>query len=211
MSYQESADGVASKAKTWLTPEQIEEIRAESLEFGPDYLQDRDETIVVLLADTGVRVGELVALKWDYVDKEAGELYLPGPIQKGTNPPPAYLDLAPDTVRQLIRFRRSRYKETEKILFSRQSDSMTTEAVRSRVRRLAVAADVRPHAIDTLESHDVVDGRAPPEAVTPHTFRHSIAYRLIRRENKRLEDVQLRLRHKNRETTDRIYSHLRTR
>lgn len=201
----------ATKAKTWLTPEQIARIREAALETGPTYLQDRDETLIVLLADTGVRVSELVALKWEYLDLDGGELFLPASIQKGRNPPPAYLDLDPATVRQLKRFKNSRYKESEYLLFSRQNDSMNADSVRERVRRLAIAADVRPHAVASLESHDVTDGRAPPEAVTPHTFRHSIAFRLIRREEMRLEDVQLRLRHKHLETTDRVYSHLRTR
>ncbi|WP_409025317.1 tyrosine-type recombinase/integrase [Halalkalicoccus salilacus] len=45
----------------------------------PNYLQGRNETIVTLLADTGLRVSELVALDWDHVDLNAdpAELYLP--------------------------------------------------------------------------------------------------------------------------------------
>ena len=68
------------QAKTWLTPEQIERIRDACLSesFAP-YLQDRNETLIVLLADTGLRVSELVALDWEYLDLDAepGELYLP--------------------------------------------------------------------------------------------------------------------------------------
>ena len=41
-------------------------------------------------------------------------------------------------------------------------------------------------------------GRSDPSDVSPHTFRHSIAFRMIRREDKRLEDVMLRLRHEGR-------------
>ncbi len=45
------------QAKTWLIPEQIERIRDACLSetFAP-YLQDRNETLIVLLADTGLRV-----------------------------------------------------------------------------------------------------------------------------------------------------------
>ena len=52
----------------------------------------------------------------------------------------------------------------------------------------------------------VSDGE--PDDVTPHTLRHSVAYRIIQVDGGRLEDVQLRLRHANRQTTDQIYSHL---
>ena len=51
-------------------------------------------------------------------------------------------------------------------------------------------------------------GTGEPADVSPHTLRHSVAYRIIQVDGGRLEDVQLRLRHANRQTTDQIYSHL---
>jgi integrase len=68
---------------------------------------------------------------------------------------------------------------------------------------LAEIGDVRLLVVD--------GGRGEPAETTPHTLRHSVAYRVIREEGGRLEDVQLRLRHQNLETTDRVYPHLRTR
>ena len=57
---------------TWLTPEQIEKIRDVCLtDASPSYLQGCTETVIALLADTGLRVGELVALSWDHVDLTA--------------------------------------------------------------------------------------------------------------------------------------------
>ena len=82
------------QAATWFTPEQIEQVRDACLtDTFPNYLQGRNETIVTLLADTGLRVSELVALDWDHIDLDAdpAELYLPGGIQKGTKRD-AYLD-----------------------------------------------------------------------------------------------------------------------
>ena len=59
---QSSAD---KQATTWLTPEQIEKIRDACLtDAFPGYLQGRNETIITLLADTGLRVSELVAIDW---------------------------------------------------------------------------------------------------------------------------------------------------
>lgn len=51
--------------------------------------------------------------------------------------------------------------------------------------------------------------RGDPSDVSLHTFRHSIAVRLIRREDNRLEDAMLRLYHSSLQTTDQIYGHLR--
>ena len=198
--------GAQSKqAATWLIPEQIETIRDACLsDTFPSYLQDRNETIITVLADTGLRVSELVALDWNYLDldAESPELILPGNIQKG-NKRDAYLDLDRETARQLRRYRNRVWKETPAMFPSRQSDRMSTTSVRRMVKKAAQVGDVRPYVAGA--------GRGEPSDVSPHTFRHSIAFRMIRRENKRLEDVMLRLRHSSIQTTDQIYGHLRRR
>ena len=177
---------------------------AETASRALNYLQGRNETIITILADTGLRVSELVALDWDHLDLDTdpAELYLPGGIQKGTKCD-AYLDLAPETVRQLHRYRNSAWKTTDAVFPSRQSNRMSKTSVRRMVKKVAEVANVRPYVAGA--------GRGDPSDVSPHTFRHSIAFRLIRREDKRLEDVMLRLRHSSIQTTDQIYGHLRRR
>lgn len=73
--------GAQSKqAATWLTPEQIEQIRDACLtDAFPTYLQGRNETIITLLVDTDLRVSELIALDWDHIDlnTDPPELFLP--------------------------------------------------------------------------------------------------------------------------------------
>lgn len=195
----------SKQASTWLTPEQIDAIRDACLtDAFPNYLQVRNETIIAVLADTGLRVSELVGLDWSHLnlDVEPPELFLPGGLQKGSKRD-AYIDLSPETARQLRRYRSSVWKETEAVFPSRQSERMSTMSVRRVVKKAAVEADVRPYVAGA--------GRGEPTAVSPHTFRHSIAFRMVRRENKRLEDVMLRLRHSSLQTTDQIYGHLRRR
>lgn len=193
-----------TQAKTWLTPDQIEPLVDAAMTTGPDYLQDRNETIITILADTGLRVSELVALDWDdvHLDVDDPHIYLPASKQKG-DPGAASIDLGSQAARQLRRFERTRYKETDAVFFTRQSDRASTRTIRNVVTDVATNAGVRPHLVD--------GGKGEPEEITPHTFRHSIAYRMIRVEEKRLEDVQLRLRHKSRMTTENVYGHLRRR
>ena len=132
--------GAQSKqAATWLTPEQIETVRDACLSNAfPAYLQDRNETIITVLADTGLRVSELVALDWDYLDldAESPELILPGSIQKG-NKRDAYLDLNRETARQLRRYRNRVWKETPAMFPSRQSERMSKTSVRRMVKKAA--------------------------------------------------------------------------
>jgi len=195
-----SKSEVHDRATTWLKPGQVDHLRDVCLTGAvPTYLQDRNEAIVALAYDAGLRVGELVALDTDHVDLEAKTVYLPSRIQKGS-PPPATLGLDGDTVRLLRRYLRDRWKDTEALLPSRSSERISERAVRNLVGKLAIEGDIRPQVAG--------GGVGEPEEVTPHTLRHSVAYRIIQVDGGRLEDVQLRLRHANRSTTDQIYSHL---
>lgn len=188
------------RARTWLKPEQVDRLRDVCLtDAVPTYLQDRNEAIVALLYDAGLRAGELCALDVDHLDLDAGTVYLPSRIQKGS-PPPATLELATDTVRLLRRYLRDRWKDTDALFPTRSSDRLTTRSLQRLVEKLATEADVRPQVAG--------GGVGEPDDVTPHTLRHSVAYRIIQIDGGRLEDVQLRLRHANRQTTDQIYSHL---
>lgn len=188
------------RARTWLKPEQVDQMRDVCLtDAVPTYLQDRNEAIVALLYDAGLRAGELCALEVDHLDLDAGTVYLPSRIQKGS-PPPATLELATDTVRLLRRYLRDRWKDTDALFPTRSSDRLTTRSLQRLVEKLATEADVRPQVAG--------GGVGDPDDVTPHTLRHSVAYRIIQVDGGRLEDVQLRLRHANRQTTDQIYSHL---
>lgn len=165
----------------------------------PTYLQDRNEAIVTLLYDAGLRASELVGLDVANLDLDGGTIYLPTELQKG-NQPPANPALDRDTVRLLQRYLRDRWKDPEAVFPSRSSPRLTTRSLERLVKAIAVEADVEPQLAS--------GGTGEPEDVTPHTLRHSLAYRIVQTEGGRLEDVQLRLRHATLQTTDEIYSHL---
>jgi integrase/recombinase XerC len=193
------------QAKTWLTPKQVKRLRDVCLDAFPAYLQDRNEAIIAVLYDAGLRRSELVGLNTDHVDTDAGTIYVPGSIQKG-DVPDATIQLGKwgaDSTRILKRYLRDRWKDTDTLFPSRSSDRITGRSIARMVEKAAQHADVEPHVVG--------GGRGDPADVSPHTLRHSVAYRIIQTEGGRLEDVQVRLRHSSRETTDRIYSHLRPR
>lgn len=173
----------------------------------PNYLQDRNHAIISLLYDTGLRRGEAAALDVEQVrlDEDTPNVYLPSSIQKG-NPPPATLDLGKwgaDSTTSLRRYLNRRWKDTDALFPSRSSDRMAPRSINRVVKRAAALAAVEPQTVSGTSG--------VPGDVSAHTLRHSVAYRIIKVEGGRLEDVQLRLRHSNRATTDRIYSHLRSR
>ena len=53
------------RAKVWLTPDQVDDLRSACYSTGASYLQQRNEAIIALMYDTGLRVGELVAVDVD--------------------------------------------------------------------------------------------------------------------------------------------------
>jgi integrase/recombinase XerC/integrase/recombinase XerD len=192
------------KARVWLKPEQIDAMRNATVENSADYLATRNDALIALLADTGLRVGEAVAVDVSMIDFEDGVLMLPADIQKDypndNSPTYTEIELAGETLRTLRTYLSNRWKDSDALFPSRQSDRMTTESVRNVVRDAAIDAEIEPY---TLE------GLGEPTDVSPHSIRHSVAYRMMNREDgNTLYDVRNRLRHRSIQTTERVYDHL---
>jgi len=201
------SDNVNSKvqASVWLKPDQLDALRTAVYRCRPDYLQERDDTILTLMYDTGVRVGELVAIDTDHLRDDNSVLYLPAHIQKeyptDNSPSAARLGLATDTTRTVTSYLSRRWKDTTALFPSRSSERITTEAVRNMVHRVAAEAGVEPFHRD--------GSRGSPSDVTPHALRHSVAYRMMNTEDgNTLYDVRNRLRHRSIQTTERVYDHI---
>lgn len=197
-------DSQTQKARVWLKPEQIDEMRNATVANSADYLSQRNDALIAMLADTGLRVGEIVAVDVSMIDFEDGVLMLPAEIQKDypndNSPTYTEMNLAGDTLRTLRTYLSNRWKDPVALFPSRQSDRMTTESVRNVVRDAAVDAEIEPY---TLE------GLGEPTDVSPHALRHSVAYRMMNREDgNTLYDVRNRLRHRSIQTTERVYDHL---
>jgi len=193
------------RAKVWLRPEQIDALRSACYDTGAEYLQQRNEAIVALMYDTGVRVGELVAIDVDHLRDGNTALYMPTAIQKDyptdSTPAPATLELASDVSRLLSSYLTNRWKESPALFPSRSSDRITTQGVRDALRKVAREADVRPYRLD--------GSRGEPDDVTPHALRHSVAYRMMNHEEgNELYDVRNRLRHRSITTTEQVYDHI---
>jgi len=190
--------------RSWLKPEQIDKMRTATVANSADYLSARNDAIIALLADTGLRVGEVVQITEGMFDSSDGVLRIPGTIQKqypnSGSPDARTMELAPDTVRTLQTYLTSRWTDSDYLFPSRQSPGMTEQAVRDVIQKAAEAADISPHI-----GHA---GRGSPSDVTPHTLRHSLAYRMLEREEgNTLYAVSRRLRHSSIQTTEQIYSH----
>ena len=196
-----------SRAGAWLTPDQIDAMRTACYDRFAQYLQPRNDAIITLMYDTGLRVGELVALNEAMLRANGENLYLPAQIQKDypndNTPSPVTVELSPDTTRTLRSYLSGRWKDTEALFPSRKANRITEQGVRYVIRDAAEAAGVEPFLID--------GSKGEPGDVTPHTLRHSVAYRMLHVEDANtLYDVRNRLRHASIITTEQVYDHFRT-
>jgi integrase/recombinase XerD len=193
------------RAKVWMTPGQVEALRSACYTTGAEYLQQRNESIIAFMYDTGLRVGELVQIDKTLLRNGNSELYLPTDIQKDypneNSPPPVTLTLSKDTARLLSAYLNSRWKDPQALFPSRSSDRISEQGVRNMLHKIAEEAEVRPYKIDGT--------RGNASDVTPHALRHSVAYRMMNEEDENtLYDVRNRLRHRSIQTTERIYDHM---
>jgi integrase/recombinase XerC/integrase/recombinase XerD len=129
---------------------------------------ERDKLIVRVLADTGMRLGELLALRGDDVRHEGGKNVTK---VRGKGDRERLVPIAPSLARRLRRFAdRARPDATTDRLFltlrrgrsSGQLDGLTESAVEQMIRSLGEVAGIR-------------------KRVYPHLLRHSFATEYLRR------------------------------
>lgn len=189
--------------RTWLKPQQVSEIR-DTCYSGvfQNRLQTRNDAIIALLYDAGLRPTELVDVTTEMFDPDDGVIRLPSSAQKqyptDSSPPPAEIELGrteytADTVRTLNQY-----------ISARENDSMflfgdiRTRTVRYMVKKCAENSGIEPYA--------GFAGRGDPSDISPYTFRHSVAYRLLSAcDGYTMYDVRNRLRHRSISTTEQHY------
>ncbi|WP_247006332.1 tyrosine-type recombinase/integrase [Halorientalis litorea] len=191
----------------FLKPQQVEAMRDAAHEGRHG---QRDDAIVTLLYDCGLRRTELSAVDRGMLDLADGVLRLPTHIQKDYptegSPDPATVELDPEndlrTERTLRSFLSTRDDDSPALFPSRKADRMTGKGINDVVKRLADRADVRPHTFAA---------RGDSGDVTAHTLRHSVAYRMLHTyDGYTLYNVRNRLRHSRLATTERKYDHFDT-
>lgn len=197
-------DSVTDSNISWLKPQQVENMRDAAHEGQHG---QRDEAIVTLLYDTGLRRGELSNVDRAMIDLDEEELRLPPEIQKDypneNSPNRVTFALDPSgelrTVRTLRAYLNARDSRRPALFPSQKDSRMTGKGINDVVKRLADRADVRPYTYG---------GRGVADDVSAHTLRHSVAWRMLRDEDgNTLYDVRNRLRHATILTTERKYDH----
>jgi integrase/recombinase XerD len=156
---------------------------------------ERDKLIVRLLADTGIRLSELLGLRTaDLLEGEGKHAFLK---IRGKRDKERLVPLAPALARRLRRFAEKTPKETnyERIFIS--------------MRRRPGSGEYRPITPSGLSQlvHILADEAGITKRVHPHLFRHSFATQMLRKGMNPLVLQQI-LGHADLTMITKTYSHL---
>ncbi len=138
----------------------------------------RDATLILLAYRHGLRVSELVSLRWEQVDLPQGLLHV-ARLKRGL---PSVHPLRGPELRALRRLQRE-YPETPYVFVSERKAPLTTDAVRKIVGRAGRVADL-------------------PFPVHPHMLRHATGYKLAN-DGQDTRAIQQYLGHRNIQHTTR--------
>lgn len=156
--------------------------------------RERDRLIVRLLADTGMRVGELVGLRITDIKSDGGRVFLTVNGKTDERDVPLMADLH-RRLRRYINDTRPKKAESDRVFLAlRRSpwggvEPLTESGVQQIIRDLAEAAEI---------------GRR----VHPHLLRHSF---ITDRLNRQMSPIHLKemVGHKSMAMIDRVYSHIK--
>jgi type 1 fimbriae regulatory protein FimE len=168
------------RGREYLTEAEVEDLIKAARSCGR--YGHRDATMILMAYWHGLRVGELVALRWDQVALDAGRLYV-SRLKKGTN---QLQPLGGESLRALRKLKRE-WPGRDCVFQSERGAPLKPDAVRKIVARAGCVAGL-------------------PFPVHPHMLRHGCGYRMVNDGNN-LAVIQDYLGHKNIHHT-RAYSQL---
>jgi type 1 fimbriae regulatory protein FimE len=140
------------RAREHLTPDEIEKLLAAAGKIGRH--GHRDRTLLLLAYRHGLRVSELVALRWDQVELKAGTLH----VARLKNGLPSSHPIRGPELRALRELQRQ-YPGSPYLFVTELGGPMTTATVRKLMTRAGVLARL-------------------PFPVHPHMLRHATGYKL---------------------------------
>lgn len=160
----------ARRQREYLTPEEIEKVLQAAGRLGRHGARDR--TLLLIAYRHGLRVAELVTLRWDQVDLKAGLLH----VARVKNGVPSTHPIRSRELRSLRDLKRD-YPDSPYLFVSELGGPMTPATVRKLLARAGEQATL-------------------PFPIHPHMLRHSTGYKLAN-DGQDTRAIQQYLGHRN--------------
>ena len=158
------------RTREYLTEEEINKLLAAAAKIGRH--GHRDRTAILMAYRHGLRVSELVALRWEQIDFRQGLLHV-NRLKNGT---PSVHPLRGPEIRALRKLQRD-YPDSPYLFVTERKGPMTASTVRKMITRAGTKA-------------------ALPFPIHPHMLRHSVGFKLAN-EGHDTRAIQHYLGHKN--------------
>jgi len=187
----------------------IEEEQRKLLQvFNERYLSSqRNKTMIKLMLRTGLRLSEVINLRWDNLDLRTGRVK----VVEGKGNKDRILWINNETLEKLRNWRQRQMEEVgdmEFVFTTSTGNQLKSRDVRSMIYRYAKKAGIQKEVEKnyTDKEGNKFNETYKEKKVKPHTLRHTFATDLLR-ETKNLRVVQKALGHSDISTTQ-IYTHI---
>lgn len=142
----------AVRSREYLTPDEVAQLEQAARSTGRH--GHRDATLILIAYRHGLRVSELVALRWDQIDLKAGTLH----VNRLKNGSPSVHPIRGPELRALRRLSRD-YPDLPYVFLTERGGPLTSATVRKMIARAGRQARI-------------------PFPVHPHMLRHATGYKL---------------------------------
>src|SRR5688572_22738227 len=165
------------RSREYLTPHEVDQVIATARKVGRH--PNRDAALILLMYRHGLRVAEVVSLRWDAVDLQRGCLH----VHRIKNGQPAVHPLRGPELRALRQLRRQ-YVGTPYLFISERGGPLTARAVRHIVLRAGEVAGltfpIHPHmlrhACGFYLANKGIDTRAIQQYLGHRNIQHTVRY-----------------------------------
>ena len=166
-----------TRTREHLTQKEVDAIIAAARKLGRH--SHRDATLILLAYRHALRVGELVALRWEQIDLSQGFLH----VVRTKNGTPSTHPLRGPEIRALRRLQRE-YADTSYVFVSERKGPLTTSSVRKIIARsgqkAGISFPVHPHmlrhACGFKLANDGHDTRAIQHYLGHRNIQHTVKY-----------------------------------
>ena len=169
------------RSREYLTPEEVQRLINAARDIGRH--GHRDATLILIAYRHGLRVSELISIRWDQVDLKAGTLHINRLINRLKNGNPSVHPVRGSELRALRRLIRD-YPDSPYVFVTERGGPMTDSNVRKLVARAGKLArtsfPVHPHmlrhACGYKLANDGHDTRAIQHYLAHKNIAHTVRY-----------------------------------
>lgn len=158
------------RVREYLTPSEVDKLIASAKQLGRHGL--RDSTMILVAYRHGLRVSELISLRWSQIDLKQGLLHV---VRKKNGIPASHPLFGPE-IRALRQLKRD-YPDTDYVFMTERKAPITADTFRKIIARAGEKAELG------LATH-------------PHMLRHSTGFKLAN-DGRDTRSIQHYLGHKN--------------